>query len=78
MYPKVVFVGEPCVDQGGPLREFFTLTMREMVTKSGLFEGAPENAHDALALQRNNYEIAGSNVDMPWWTSAALLLTGVG
>ncbi len=27
---KVVFVGEPSEDQGGPLREFFTLAMREM------------------------------------------------
>ncbi len=32
------------------------------MTKSGLFEGAPENAalaHDALALQRKDYEIVG-------------------
>lgn len=36
---KVIFIGEPCEDAGGPMREFFTLLMQEVALKSGLLEG---------------------------------------
>ena len=39
---KVVFVGEPSVDEGGPRREFFQLLMKEAFTSSGLFAGWPQ------------------------------------
>lgn len=39
---KVVFVGEPCVDEGGPCREFFQLALKEIFAHSGLFSGSAQ------------------------------------
>eukprot|EP00731_Ephydatia_muelleri_P016024 Em0009g448a len=36
---KVTFIGEPAVDLGGPLREYFTVMMRAIAKNSSLFEG---------------------------------------
>ena len=36
---KVTFIGEPAVDLGGPLREYFTIMMRAIAKNSSLFEG---------------------------------------
>lgn len=36
---KVTFIGEPAVDLGGPLREYFTVLMRAIAKSSSLFEG---------------------------------------
>lgn len=38
-YLKVTFVGEPAVDAGGPLREFFHLLLQELANNSSLFCG---------------------------------------
>ena len=34
---KVTFIGEPAVDAGGPLREYFHLLLRELAENSSLF-----------------------------------------
>lgn len=59
---KVIFVGEPSVDDGGPRREFFELLMREAFTTSGLFVGWPQNViptHNVQALADNKYYVVG-------------------
>lgn len=59
---KVVFVGEPSVDDGGPRREYFQLVMREIFTKSGLFVGWPLNVipvHNVQAVAQNKYYVVG-------------------
>lgn len=38
-YIRVLFVGEPAVDDGGPLREFLHLLMGEIATNNSLFCG---------------------------------------
>ena len=53
---KVVFVGEPSVDEGGPRRDFFQLLMKEAFTSSGLFAGWPQNVvpmHSVKAVAAN-------------------------
>ena len=40
-YIKVIFVGEPAVDDGGPLREFLRLLMGVIGANNSLFEGEP-------------------------------------
>ena len=55
---KVVFVGEPSVDEGGPRREFFQLIIKELFSYSGLFIGWPQNVvpvHNVEALAKNEY-----------------------
>ena len=55
---KVTFIGEPSVDDGGPRRELFTLLMRELFVKSGLFTGWPEHVvpvHNVPALVDNKF-----------------------
>jgi len=47
------------------LREFFTLLMLEVVTKSGLCEGPIGSAslsHDARAIQNRTYYVAGKMI----------------
>lgn len=59
---KVVFVGEPSVDEGGPRREFFQLIMKESFMASGLFVGWPQNiipVHNVEALADNKYYVIG-------------------
>ena len=63
---KVVFVGEPSVDEGGPRRECFQLVIKE-VTMSGLFHGWPQNvvlAHSIEALADNRYFLVGKLIAM--------------
>ena len=62
---KVVFVGEPSVDEGGPRREFFQLLMKEAFTSSGLFAGWPQNVvpiHSVEAVAANSYYIVGKMI----------------
>ena len=62
---KVVFVGEPSEDEGGPLREFFTLLLQEMIIHSGMFEGEQGHAipvHNTLALTDGKYFIVGKMI----------------
>lgn len=62
---KVVFVGEPSVDEGGPRREFFQLLLKEAFTSSGLFVGWPQNVipiHSVEAVAANKYYIVGKMI----------------
>ncbi len=59
---KVVFVGEPSVDDGGPLQEMFTLLLNHIARFSGLFEGRDGHvipAHNLSRLNTGEYYIAG-------------------
>ena len=59
---KVIFVGEPCEDDGGPLQELFTLLLNHIATFSGLFEGREGHlipAHNLSRLNAGEYYIAG-------------------
>ena len=62
---KVVFVGEPSVDDGGLRREFFQLLMKEAFTASGLFVGWPKNVipiHSVEAVAANKYYTVGKMI----------------
>lgn len=62
---KVVFVGEPSVDDGGPRREFYQLLMKEVFTLSGLFTGWPENVvpvHNVTAVASNKFYVIGKMI----------------
>ena len=51
---KVVFLGEPGIDDGGPRREFFRLLLAEIGRNNMLFKGPHERrvpAHNVLAMQ---------------------------
>ena len=59
---KVIFIGEPSVDGGGPRREFFQLLMRDAFTTSGLFAGWPQQVvplHNVLAVASNMFYVVG-------------------
>ena len=59
---KVIFVGEPCVDEGGPRREFFQLALKEIFAHSGLFSGWPFNVlplHNVEAVANNRFYVIG-------------------
>ena len=59
---KVVFVGEPSVDEGGPRREFFQLALKEIFAHSGLFSGWPFNVlplHNVEAVASNRFYVIG-------------------
>ena len=59
---SITFIGEPAVDDGGPLREFFRLLMLEIGKDTSLFcgpEGRRTPTHNLLALQRNEYFFVG-------------------
>jgi hypothetical protein len=65
---KITFEGEPAVDGGGPVREFFTILMRELLSPSltvRLFEGNDScfiPIHNTDALRSNLYKVAGKMV----------------
>lgn len=62
---RVVFIGEPAVDDGGPRREYFRLLMRDVFTKSGLFSGYPEHVvplHNVEALAENKFYLIGKMI----------------
>lgn len=59
---KVVFVGEPSEDGGGPLQEMFTLLINHMARFSGLFEGREGHivpAHNFSRLNAGEFFLAG-------------------
>ena len=64
---SVVFIGEPAIDEGGPLREFFRLLMLEIENDSSLFCGAEGNKapmHNLIALQRNHFFYVGKTISL--------------
>ena len=59
---KVVFIGEPSVDDGGPRREFLQLLMRDAFATSGLFAGWPQHIvplHNVQAVANNMFYVTG-------------------
>ena len=71
-YLRITFLGEPAVDAGGPLREYFHLLLREIFTKGTIFQGK-ENAripiHNVLELKKQTFKYIGNML-------AASLLNG--
>jgi hypothetical protein len=74
---KITFEGEPAIDGGGPVREFFTILMRELLSPSltvRLFEGKYPSfipIHNTDALRSNLVKVAGKKVDSfseSWWS----------
>lgn len=64
---KITFEGEPAIDGGGPLREFFTILMRTLLSSTSirLFEGRGScflPIHNTDALRSNLFKIAGRMV----------------
>ena len=61
-YLRVTFLGEPAVDAGGPLREFFRLLLGEIFRNGSLFCG-PDTArvplHNAAALTKGTFKYIG-------------------
>ena len=59
---KVRFIGEPAVDEGGPMREFFRLFTQSLSMAGSFFQTSPRGilpAHNILALGKNSYKTAG-------------------
>lgn len=59
---NVVFIGEDAHDAGGPSREFFRLVLKQISQDGNLFGGQSSSrilVHNVLALQSNEFHIAG-------------------
>ena len=59
---KVTFIGEASVDEGGPRREFFQISVREVLRRPSLFTGWPHNVvpqHNVEAVANNTYFTIG-------------------
>ena len=58
---KVVFIGEPAVDTGGPLREFLTLLNQFIQKKSGLRKEGKGLHQDLMLLiwTRRHFNLLG-------------------
>ncbi len=64
-YIRVSFVGEPAVDEGGPLREFLHLLMSSIATNNYLFGGREEcrvPAANLAELGKNTYKYVGEMI----------------
>ncbi|XP_014678786.1 PREDICTED: uncharacterized protein LOC106818607 [Priapulus caudatus] len=55
---KIIFVGEPAVDEGGPTREFFTEVFRS-IRKSSLMTDRDNLSHNVLHLSKQHYKLVG-------------------
>ncbi len=57
---KVTFVGEPAVDAGGPLREFFHYILLEIAENDSLLSGSDTtrcSLHNLVELERKTYYV---------------------
>ena len=54
-YVRVTFIGEPAVDEGGPLREFFYLLIVEITRNSMIFSGDERRVPRHCVLERTYY-----------------------
>ena len=55
---KVVFSGEPAIDYGGPMREFFTLLLRSIASNGSLLDGYENRRvlrHNTTAFKVSTY-----------------------
>ncbi len=66
-YLKVTFIGEPGIDDGGPLREFFHLLLESMSRNNNLFcgdYGYRTPRINIVELGRNTYYHVGTMIAM--------------
>ena len=59
---NVVFLGEPAVDTGGPLREFLHLLISSIARNNSLFTGDETHrvpAHNVMEVEKNTYYYVG-------------------
>ena len=64
---KVTFVGEAAIDDGGPLREFFSEVQDAMFNSGSLFQGESHKrsvVHNVSALCNNEFKVAGNIIAM--------------
>lgn len=64
---KVIFVGEPAADQGGPRREFFRLALAASIGDPTLFSGSASKrvpVHNTSALLEKHYLFVGYLISM--------------
>ena len=66
---KITFEGEPAIDGGGPLREYFTILLRTLLSSTSirLFEGKDScflPIHNTDALRSNLFKVAGRMVTL--------------
>ena len=62
---RVTFIGEPAVDEGGPLREFFHLLTAEIARKNMIFCGDEYRRiprHSVMELDNNTYYAVGKSL----------------
>ena len=59
---RIIFLGEPGIDAGGPCREFFQLVVKEVVSNNSLFLG-PEYSHspshNITELKKGTFRLVG-------------------
>jgi hypothetical protein len=59
---RITFVGEPGVDAGGPLKEFFYLLLQEISRNKSLFHGSETSlfpVHNMFELSQNTFYYVG-------------------
>ena len=64
-YIRITFVGEPAVDDGGPLREFLHLVMGAIATSNYLFHGREDcrvPIPNQAELERHTYQHVGEMI----------------
>lgn len=64
-YIRITFVGEPAIDEGGPIREFLHLLMQAIANHNDLFRGKDYNrlpCPNVFALQKDTYKYVGQMI----------------
>ena len=64
-YIRITFVGEPAVDDGGPLRDFFHRLMGAIATNNCLFHGEEDcrvPVPNVTALEKCTYQYVGEMI----------------
>lgn len=67
---KVTFIGEPGVDEGGPLREFLFLLISSIAQNNTLFQGGSSACvpmHNVVKLQRMTCWGMSRPINCSWW-----------
>ena len=65
--PRITFVGEPAIDAGGPLREFFRLLISSIVSNGSLFEGEDDSKvprHNMVSFEDGTFKHIGQMMAM--------------
>ena len=64
---RVTFLGESSVDEGGPGKEFFYLTLKCVAEDNTIFQGPPDRRsfrHNPQALRESKYFYAGKLITL--------------